>query len=387
MKKRFYFLSILILFLFNIENINALENNNQVYFYNNNGTSVNSVSTSFDSSYGESYAIFTTYANSYGGLLVYQLSSPLVKNHMYKLFVNVGAANDGGYARLSTKNYIGLGTNLSSATNSYLNNTIAPSFSQAADISTDKGRGLYFIFTANIDATFIAIPYTSQYDCTNCYQYSYGLEIEDVGNTTGLTSKDISDITNNQTTIIQNDITNLEEITTTINLIASDGPINILVNNAGITKDASFKKMTAEQWQAVINVNLTGTFNMCKAVTPYLIAAGSGKIVNLASASAHGQFGQANYSASKAGIIGLTKTLALELARYKINVNAISPGFTMTEMTSILPDNVKQKYFDTIPMGRGAEAAEIAYLVKFLSSEESNFITGNEILIDGGYKI
>ena len=187
--------------------------------------------------------------------------------------------------------------------------------------------------------------------------------------------------------LVKGDITNLEEITTTINLIASDGPINILVNNAGITKDASFKKMTAEQWQAVINVNLTGTFNMCKAVTPHLIAAGSGKIVNLASASAHGQFGQSNYSASKAGIIGLTKTLALELARYKINVNAISPGFTMTEMTSILPDNVKQKYFDTIPLGRGAEAEEIAYLVKFLSSEESNFITGNEILIDGGYKI
>jgi len=186
---------------------------------------------------------------------------------------------------------------------------------------------------------------------------------------------------------VKGDITNLEEITSAVDRIAQDGPINILVNNAGITKDASFKKMTADQWQAVINVNLTGTFNMCKAVIPHLIEAGAGKIVSLSSASAHGQFGQANYAASKAGIIGLTKTLALELARYKINVNAISPGFTMTEMTSVLPDNVKQKYFDTIPMGRGAQPEEIAYLVKFLCSEESNFITGNEILIDGGYKI
>ena len=186
---------------------------------------------------------------------------------------------------------------------------------------------------------------------------------------------------------VKGDITNLEEITAAVERIAQDGPINILVNNAGITKDASFKKMTADQWQAVINVNLTGTFIMCKAVIPHLIEAGAGKIVSLSSASAHGQFGQANYAASKAGIIGLTKTLALELARYKINVNAISPGFTMTEMTSVLPDNVKQKYFDTIPMGRGAQPEEIAYLVKFLCSEESNFITGNEILIDGGYKI
>lgn len=187
--------------------------------------------------------------------------------------------------------------------------------------------------------------------------------------------------------LVKGNITNLEEITDAVNKIAEDGPINILVNNAGITRDSSFKKMTSDQWQAVLDVNLTGTFNMCKAVIPHLIEAGSGKIVSLSSASAHGQFGQANYAASKAGIIGLTKTLALELARYKINVNAISPGFTMTEMTSVLPDAVKQKYFDAIPMGRGAQPEEIAYLVKFLCSEESNFITGNEILIDGGYKI
>lgn len=231
MKKRYYFLSIFILFLFNIVQVSALENNNQVYFYNNNGTSVNSVSTSFDSSNGESYAIFTTYANSYGGLLIYQLSSPLVKDHMYKLFVNVGAANDGGYARLSSKNYIGLGTSLSSAANSYINNTISPSFSQAADISTDKGRGLYFIFTANINATFIAIPYTSQFDCANCYQYSYGLEIEDVGDTTGLTSNEINNIMNNQTSVLQSDINNLqEEFNNTIKNNFETCPNNLLDN-------------------------------------------------------------------------------------------------------------------------------------------------------------
>ena len=112
---------------------------------------------------------------------------------------------------------------------------------------------------------------------------------------------------------------------------------------------------------------------------------GSGKIVNMASASAHGQFGQANYSASKAGIVGLTKTLALELAKYKINVNAISPGFTLTEMTEVIPDEIKQKYFSEIPLNRGAKPEEIAYLVRFLASGESDFITGQEIMINGGY--
>lgn len=181
------------------------------------------------------------------------------------------------------------------------------------------------------------------------------------------------------------DITNFDEIITICDIIAEKGPVDILINNAGITKDSSFRKMTEDVWQKVIDVNLNGTFHMCKAVVPYMIQNGAGKIVNMASASAHGQFGQANYAASKAGIIGLTKTLALELAKYKINVNAISPGFTLTEMTAVIPDDIKAKYYKEIPMGRGAAPEEIAYLVRFLASRESDFITGQEIMINGGY--
>lgn len=181
------------------------------------------------------------------------------------------------------------------------------------------------------------------------------------------------------------DITNFDEIKKVCDIIAEEASVDILVNNAGITKDASFRKMTEDVWKKVIDVNLNGTFHMCKAVIPYMVQNGSGKIVNMASASAHGQFGQANYSASKAGIVGLTKTLALELAKYKINVNAISPGFTLTEMTSVIPEDIKKKYYNEIPMGRGADPAEIAYLVRFLASGESDFITGQEIMINGGY--
>ena len=183
------------------------------------------------------------------------------------------------------------------------------------------------------------------------------------------------------------DVTKSDKIKTICGIIGQKGPIHILVNNAGITKDTSFRKMTEEVWKKVIDVNLNGTYHMCSAVVPYMIQNGYGKIINMASVSAHGQFGQANYAASKAGIIGLTKTLAIELAKYKINVNAISPGFTLTEMTSVIPDNVKQKYFDTIPLHRGAQPEEIAFLVRFLASGESDFITGNEIVIDGGYKL
>lgn len=185
--------------------------------------------------------------------------------------------------------------------------------------------------------------------------------------------------------LICGSITDSEKITEIIAEIGEKEAIDIVVNNAGITKDASFRKMTEEFWQKVIDVNLNGTFHMCKAVVPYMIQKGYGKIVNMASASAHGQFGQANYSASKAGIVGLTKTLALELAKYKINVNAVSPGFTLTEMTSVIPENIKKKYYNEIPMGRGADPAEIAYLVRFLASSESDFITGQEIMINGGY--
>lgn len=185
--------------------------------------------------------------------------------------------------------------------------------------------------------------------------------------------------------LLQADITDFNEICSICDIIAGEGSVDILVNNAGITKDASFRKMTAEIWKKVIDVNLNGTFHMCKAVVPYMIQNGAGKIVNMASASAHGQFGQANYSASKAGIVGLTKTLALELAKYKINVNAISPGFTLTEMTAVIPDEIKQKYFSEIPLNRGAKPEEIAYLVRFLASGESDFITGQEIMINGGY--
>ena len=163
------------------------------------------------------------------------------------------------------------------------------------------------------------------------------------------------------------------------------GRIDVLVNNAGITKDMLLLRMKKEDFQNVIDVNLVGTFNMSKNVASYMMKARSGKIINISSVvGISGNAGQANYSASKAGIIGFTKSLAKELASRNILVNAVAPGFIQTDMTNVLKDDVKEKIFEQIPLKREGTPQEVANVIKFLASDDSSYITGQVINIDGG---
>lgn len=163
------------------------------------------------------------------------------------------------------------------------------------------------------------------------------------------------------------------------------GKIDILVNNAGITKDTLFIRMKKEDWDAVINVNLTGVFNVSKAVALLMMKQRSGKIINIASIVGEmGNVGQANYAASKAGVIGLTKTLARELAARGITVNAIAPGFIKTAMTDKIPEEVKQKMLAQIPLGKLGLPEDIAAAALFLAGSAANYITGQVINVNGG---
>ncbi|KAB3535202.1 3-oxoacyl-[acyl-carrier-protein] reductase [Alkaliphilus pronyensis] len=161
--------------------------------------------------------------------------------------------------------------------------------------------------------------------------------------------------------------------------------IDILVNNAGITRDNLFMRMKDEEWQQVMDVNLNGIFFCTKAVIRRMMKQKYGKIINMSSVvGVMGNAGQANYCASKAGVIGLTKSLARELAVKNINVNGIAPGFIDTDMTSVLPDSIKEDLLNNIPLKRYGKPDDIANLVVFLSSENANYITGQIIHVDGG---
>ena len=163
------------------------------------------------------------------------------------------------------------------------------------------------------------------------------------------------------------------------------GRIDVLVNNAGITKDMLLLRMKPEDFMNVIDVNLVGTYNMTKNVSGYMMKAREGRIINVSSVvGISGNAGQSNYSASKAGIIGFTKSLAKELASRNILVNAVAPGFIETDMTKVLKDEVKEKIAEQIPLRREGKAEEVANVVKFLASDDSSYITGQVINIDGG---
>ncbi len=162
-------------------------------------------------------------------------------------------------------------------------------------------------------------------------------------------------------------------------------PIDILVNNAGITRDASLHKMSLEQWREVIDADLDACFNMCHAVIEGMRARGWGRIVNITSINGQkGQFGQTNYSAAKAGVIGFTKALALESARKGITVNAVAPGYTATDMVAAVDPKVLEGIVAQIPVGRLAQPEEIAHVVAFLIDAQSGFITGSTLSINGG---
>ena len=169
------------------------------------------------------------------------------------------------------------------------------------------------------------------------------------------------------------------------NVVKEYGKIDILVNNAGITKDNLIMKMSEEEFQSVIQTNLAGTFHGVKFVTRPMMKQRQGRIINIASASGViGNMGQANYSASKAGVIGLKKAAAKELACGNITVNAVAPGFVATEMTDVLSDSVKEAAVATIPLGRFGEVEDIAETVVFLASDKAKYITGQVICVDGG---
>ena len=164
--------------------------------------------------------------------------------------------------------------------------------------------------------------------------------------------------------------------------------LDILVNNAGITRDNMLLQMTDLEWDQVLDVNLKGVFYCSRAAAAMMKEQGSGRIVNLTSVTAlTGNVGQVNYAASKAGVIGMTKTLARELARYQITVNAIAPGFIETPMTESIPDDIKKGIVRGIPLGRAGSPQDVANLVKFLSSADSAYITGQVISCNGGLYI
>ena len=169
---------------------------------------------------------------------------------------------------------------------------------------------------------------------------------------------------------------------------ARHGPVDILINNAGITRDSTLRKMTPDMWEDVIRVNLGGCFNMSKAVLDGMLSRKHGRIVNISSVNGQaGQFGQVNYSAAKSGILGFTKALALEGAKAGVTVNAIAPGYVETEMVAAVPEEMLQRIIAKIPVGRLAQAHEIASVAAFLCSENAQFITGSTISINGGQQM
>jgi len=181
------------------------------------------------------------------------------------------------------------------------------------------------------------------------------------------------------------DVTNREEVKALgVKVIEKYGSIDILVNNAGITKDSSFKKMTDEQWDEVLNSDLKSVFIVTQELSKYMESKGYGRILNLSSVvGLSGNFGQSNYSAAKAGIIGFTKTLSMELGKKGITVNAIAPGFIETAMTQEIPEKIRTEIIAGIPVGRTGKPEDIAAAVAFLASEEAGFISGVTLSVNG----
>lgn len=179
------------------------------------------------------------------------------------------------------------------------------------------------------------------------------------------------------------DFAQTEEVVKAI--LADFGHIDILVNNAGITKDGLMLKMTEDQWDAVINVNLKSAFNFIHALTPVMMHQKGGSIINMSSVvGVHGNAAQCNYSASKAGLIGLAKSIGQEMGRKGIRANAIAPGFIDTPMTQALPEDVRKKWIEAIPLRRGGTVEDIANVATFLASDLSSYVTGQVIQVDGG---
>lgn len=186
--------------------------------------------------------------------------------------------------------------------------------------------------------------------------------------------------------VVKGDVRNKEDVDALISAAMDKfGKIDIFVNNAGVTRDGLMIRMSEEDWDLVMDINLKGAFNCIKAVARPMMKQRSGSIINIASiVGIMGNAGQANYVASKAGLIGLTKTTAKEFASRGIRCNAVAPGFIRSAMTDVLTDDVKKKYFESIPLGRFGETDNIADVVAFLASDMSQYVTGQTINVDGG---
>ena len=185
---------------------------------------------------------------------------------------------------------------------------------------------------------------------------------------------------------VKGDITNISDVENLNNTAKENfGKIDIMVNNAGITKDTLILRMKEEDFDSVINVNLKGVFNCLKTITPVMVKQREGKIINLSSVvGLSGNAGQVNYAASKAGVIGMTKSLAKEVGARGITVNAVAPGFIETDMTEVLGDKFKEEAKKAIPLKRLGKPEDVANVVAFLASEDANYITGQVIQVDGG---
>lgn len=185
---------------------------------------------------------------------------------------------------------------------------------------------------------------------------------------------------------VQADVRKFQEVLKMVDIaIKTFGRIDILVNNAGIVRDRTLLKMEPNEWETVLATNLTGVFHCTKAVLEIMLRQKSGRIINISSVVGQmGNFGQTNYVASKAGVIGFTKSLARELVRKGITVNAIAPGFTETGLVKSLPETIKAKLLERIPMGRFAKPEEIAAVIVFIASDASSYVTGQVINVNGG---
>jgi 3-oxoacyl-(acyl-carrier-protein) reductase len=205
-------------------------------------------------------------------------------------------------------------------------------------------------------------------------------------------AKDLAEEVSNEfgvrTLVVRANVADYEQVTTLIQeTIRAFNRIDILINNAGITRDKTIKKMTKEQWDEVIHVNLDSVFNCTRQVLPYMIERNRGRIVSLSSFVAlAGNFGQANYAATKAGIIGFTKTVALEVARNNITVNAICPGFIDTDMLQNVPEEIRRSLIERIPLGRFGKPEEVAACIRYIVSE-ADYMTGQAISLNGGVYI
>src|SRR5215467_11144440 len=235
-------------------------------------------------------------------------------------------------------------------------------------IVTGAGRGIGRAIASELAATGanIVINYVTSADAAN----ELAKEIREIGP---------------QALLVHADITDYDQVTNMVKeTVDTFGKIDILVNNAGITRDKTLKNMTKQHWDDVIHVNLSGLFNCTQQVLPFMLDRKYGRIVSISSFVAlAGNIGQSNYATSKAGIIGFTKSVALEVARYGVTVNAVCPGFTETDMLMEVPDKIRERILEKIPMGRFGQPEEIASCVRYIVTE-GDYMTGQAISINGG---